>query len=164
MFQAIAVQCIPVLIGPTSDLPFAALEWFDHTKFTIRFDGEISELPEYLESVSEETIATMQQYLSAVWRRFTYKSSEGKSIYEFHKEGPDAFDMTMDMLRERYGSGRSNGFSLKDKLLLEISQSCVLLPRIDANVETVVPLSDAALNTITQAHVDAFGGATEVIR
>lgn len=153
LFQAVAAQCIPVIIGPRSDLPFAALPWLDYDKFTLRFDGPLDELPNFLSSVPKESIKAMQRYLAAVWHRFTYRliSEESSSIT------PDAFDMVMGVLRQRLRKTTVEGFSLKDELVLDLAEGCLTIPGRGGVLEVSASLSRSSTFATALKHVRATG-------
>lgn len=145
IFQAIAVSCIPVIIGPPSHLPFQSL--LNYSKFTLRINpSNLDDLPTILASIPEETIVEFQLYLKAVWPLFTY--AHRSSDY-------DAFAMAMEALRDKVNKKSDTAFTMRDRIHLEQMESCVHLP-IDIHssslATTRVSLSEQSVEQVARLH------------
>mmetsp|Transcript_31255 Transcript_31255/g.50498 ORF Transcript_31255/g.50498 Transcript_31255/m.50498 type:complete len:177 (-) Transcript_31255:15-545(-) len=73
LFESILLGCIPVILSDDLHLPFQSQ--IDYSQFTIKVPhASLSQLPEILGAVSDETIRRKQASLKTFWKAVTYQT------------------------------------------------------------------------------------------
>lgn len=137
LFQAMAVGCIPVVIGPDSALPF-------NLQVDILFvkAEDVGNLGLFLESFTEQQVLEIQRRISSVWHFFTYNAPGAP--FE------DAFDLVLQTL------GPDKQPLSPDGSVLDDLTACISLPASNSSTVQEVSVNPHEWRFIAQAHVEKF--------